>query len=51
MTGQVIFSVYHILSTLIFAPLFGTMYIYIHEYGLPNLLLRKRKTDVPEEEK
>jgi len=28
LTGQVIFSVYHILSTLIFAPLFGTIYIY-----------------------
>lgn len=47
--GQVMFSVYHILSTLIFAPLFGTIYIYIHEYGIHNIDPFKRKTDVPDE--
>ncbi len=50
LTGQVIFSVYHILSTLIFAPLFGTMYVYIHEYGLPRLSLWKRDVELPDEE-
>jgi len=51
LAGQVTFSIYHILSTLIFAPLFGTMYIYIHEYGIPNILLRRSGTDVPDEDK
>jgi hypothetical protein len=37
LAGQVTFTVYHVLSTLIFVPLFGTGYIYIKEYGLPLL--------------
>lgn len=51
LAGQVSFSIYHILSTLIFAPLFGTMYIYIHEYGFPSILPRRRGTEVPDKEK
>ena len=35
--GQVSFTIYHILSTLIFVPLFGTGYIYLRDYGLPIL--------------
>ena len=34
---QVPFTVYHIMSSLIFVPLFTTIYIYIHEHGLPFL--------------
>ncbi len=41
--GQVTFTIYHILSTLIFVPLFGTGYIYIKEYGMP--ILTDWKTD------
>jgi hypothetical protein len=41
--GQVTFTIYHILSTLIFVPLFGTGYIYIKEYGMP--ILADWKTD------
>jgi hypothetical protein len=51
LAGQVTFSIYHILSTLIFAPLFGTMYIYIHEYGIPSILPRRSGAKVPGEEK
>ncbi len=51
LTGQVTFSIYHILSTLIFAPLFGTIYIYIHEYGMPDLLPWNRSAKAPDEEK
>ena len=46
--GQISYTIYHILSTLIFVPLFGTMYIYIHEYGLP--LTEKLEAEAPEEE-
>ncbi len=46
--AQIPFTIAHILSTLIFVPLFGTMYIYIHEYGLP--LTEKIEADVPEDE-
>ncbi len=45
--AQIPFTIMHILSTLIFVPLFGTMYIYIHEYGLP--LTDKLEADTPDE--
>lgn len=48
LASQITFTIYHILSTLIFVPLFGTMYIYIHEYGLP--LADKLEADAPDEE-
>jgi hypothetical protein len=48
--GQIGFTIYHLLSTLVFAPLFGTMYIYIHEYGLPSILSWKRRVTNPEED-
>ncbi|MBA3044762.1 MAG: hypothetical protein KKH41_03525 [Candidatus Thermoplasmatota archaeon] len=37
LAGQVTFTIYHLLSTLIFVPLFGTGYVYIKEYGMPLL--------------
>ena len=48
LAGQVSFTIYHILSTLIFVPLFGTGYLYIREYGVP--LLEKAERESPEEE-
>ena len=35
LAGQVPFTIYHIMSTLIFVPLFGTIYIYAREFGMP----------------
>lgn len=35
LTAQVPFTIYHLLSTLIFVPLFGVGYFYMVEYGLP----------------
>jgi hypothetical protein len=46
--GQVTFTVYHLLSTLIFAPLFGTIYVYVHEYDLPSMLALGSKAKAPE---
>ncbi|MDO9537206.1 MAG: hypothetical protein Q7J68_02685 [Thermoplasmata archaeon] len=37
LVAQIPFTIYHILSTLIFAPLFGTGYVYLKEYGMPIL--------------
>jgi hypothetical protein len=34
---QVPFSIYHLMSSLIFVPLFGTIFMYIHEHGIPHL--------------
>jgi hypothetical protein len=48
--GQVSFTIYHILSTLIFVPLFGTGYVYIKEYGMPILSDWKSKAESPEDE-
>ena len=48
--AQIPFSIYHILSTLIFAPLFGTGYYYLAEYGLPDISKWKKDADAPEEE-
>ena len=48
--GQVSFTIYHILSTLIFVPLFGTGYLYIKEYGLPDISKWKKEAEAPEEE-
>ncbi len=49
--AQVPFTIIHILSTLIFVPLFGTMYIYAHEYGLPWLLSDDTELETPDEDK
>ena len=48
LSAQIPFTIIHILSTLIFVPLFGTMYAYIHEYGLP--LTEKLEAEAPEDE-
>lgn len=48
--AQIPFSIYHILSTLIFAPLFGTGYYYLAEYGLPALSDLKRKIEAPDKD-
>lgn len=37
LVAQIPFTAYHILSTLVFAPLFGTGYVYLKEYGMPLL--------------
>jgi hypothetical protein len=50
LAGQVTFTIYHILSTLIFVPLFGTGYVYIKEYGMPILSDWKSKAETPEDE-
>jgi len=50
LAGQVTFTIYHILSTLIFVPLFGTGYLYIKEYGIPDLNNWKKDTEAPDEE-
>jgi hypothetical protein len=34
---QVPFTIYHLMSSLIFVPLFSSIFIYIHEHGLPFL--------------
>ena len=49
--AQIPFTIMHILSTLIFVPLFGTMYIYTHEYGLPWLLSDDTELETPDEDK
>ncbi len=48
--AQIPFSIYHILSTLIFAPLFGTGYYYLAEYGLPDLSKWKKDVETPDDE-
>ena len=50
LAGQVMFTIYHILSTLIFVPLFGTGYLYIKEYGIPDLKGWKKEVETPDEE-
>jgi len=50
LAGQVTFTIYHILSTLIFVPLFGTGYIYIKEYGMPLLSDWKTEDKTPGDE-
>ena len=47
--GQVTFTVYHILSTLVFVPLFGTGYVYAKEYGMPLLSDWKTEEENPGE--
>jgi hypothetical protein len=47
--GQVTFTVYHLLSTLMFAPLFGTTYIYVHEYDVMNALALRKGVRTPKE--
>lgn len=34
--AQVPFTVYHLLSSLIFVPLFGTAFLFVHAYGWPS---------------
>ncbi|MCK5024152.1 MAG: hypothetical protein KAR56_00880 [Thermoplasmata archaeon] len=48
--AQIPFSIYHILSTLIFVPLFGTGYYYLIEYGLPDILGLKKVSEMPDDE-
>ena len=48
--AQVPFSIHHILSTLIFAPLFGTGYYYLAEYGFPDLKTLKKEAEDPEDD-
>jgi hypothetical protein len=48
--AQIPFTIYHILSTLIFVPLFGTAYIYIKEYGMPILTDWKTGSKSPDDE-
>lgn len=31
------FAIYHLMSSLIFIPLIGTIFIYVHEHGIPSL--------------
>lgn len=33
--GQLLFTLYHLLSSLIFVPLFGTIFLALHAYGWP----------------
>ena len=33
--GQFLFTLYHLLSSLIFVPLFGTAFLFLHAYGWP----------------
>jgi hypothetical protein len=35
--AQVPFTIYHLMSSLIFVPLFSSIFIHIHEHGLPFL--------------
>ena len=51
LAGQVEFSIYHILSTLVFAPLFGTIYVYVHEYGDALFASKKHENKVPDDNK
>ncbi len=32
---QVPFTIYHLMSSLIFVPLFGSIFMYVHEHGVP----------------
>jgi len=34
---QIPFTIYHLMSSLIFVPLFTTIFMYVHEHGLPYL--------------
>jgi len=49
LVAQIPFTIYHVLSTLIFAPLFGTGYLYIREYGMPLLSDWKTAKEVPDD--
>lgn len=37
LTMQLPFTIYHLMSSLIFVPLFSTIFMYVHEHGLPFL--------------
>lgn len=37
LTMQIPFTLYHLMSSLIFVPLFTTIFIYVHEHGIPYL--------------
>ncbi len=34
---QTPFTIYHLMSSLIFVPLFGTIFMYVHEHGIPDI--------------
>ncbi len=34
--AQVPFTIYHLLSSLIFVPLFGSIFLFLHTYGWPT---------------
>jgi hypothetical protein len=37
LTMQTPFTIYHLMSSLIFVPLFGTIFMYVHEHGIPDI--------------
>lgn len=37
LTMQIPFTIYHLMSSLIFVPLFTTIFMYVHEHGIPYL--------------
>jgi hypothetical protein len=37
LTMQAPFTIYHLMSSLIFVPLFGTIFMYVHEHGIPDI--------------
>lgn len=47
LAAQVPFTIYHILSTLIFVPLFGVGYFYGVQYGMPVIERTGRETEAP----
>jgi hypothetical protein len=37
LAAQIPFTIWHLISSLIFVPLFGSIFMYVHEHGLPFL--------------
>ncbi|UCE37918.1 MAG: hypothetical protein JSW00_01350 [Thermoplasmata archaeon] len=42
---QVPFTIYHLISSLIFVPLFTTIFMYVHEHGIPYITTIKSPSD------
>lgn len=42
---QIPFTIYHLMSSLIFVPMFTTIFMYVHEYGIPFLGALKTPSD------
>ena len=42
--AQVVFTIYHLLSSLIFVPLFGTAFLFLHTYGWPSAIGKRTPT-------